>query len=311
VDKMNFVALGELAFEAAELLRDVLNLHWPTIVDLMDVNGPDLVTPTDTISLSLYGDITSTFGFIEASKICGYEEFIVESQYYIETTRYVANRPVRVSDLLYALPDGGSFAACVFRRDLCGVRFICLATKYIAEASRSDAVFQMLGDYIREADIPSGSFKPPARASGMTLLEVRLSRRWLFATYSYMIGGNYQRCALGKYCALPMGVLSRPPRPGTAETDFRRRARQLEVEEGLHFHTQRTIAADSRDKYGRTPLLWAAEDGDEEVVKLLVERKDVAADSKDKHGRMPLLKASEDEHEAVVKLLGSKYPLDH
>jgi hypothetical protein len=38
----------------------------------------------------------------------------------------------------------------------------------------------------------------------------------------------------------------------------------------------------------RTPLSWAAIEGYERVVKLLVERDDVEADSKDKWGRTPL-----------------------
>jgi ankyrin repeat protein len=42
-------------------------------------------------------------------------------------------------------------------------------------------------------------------------------------------------------------------------------------------------------------------------VKLLVAREDVAADSKDKLGRTPLSGAAEGGHEAVVKLLRSKY----
>ena len=38
------------------------------------------------------------------------------------------------------------------------------------------------------------------------------------------------------------------------------------------------------------------------MVKLLVERDDVKADSKDRYGRTPLSWAVEGEHEAVVKL---------
>ena len=41
---------------------------------------------------------------------------------------------------------------------------------------------------------------------------------------------------------------------------------------------------DSKDDLGRTPLSWAAEEGHEAVVKLLVARDDVEADSKDNNG---------------------------
>jgi ankyrin repeat protein len=40
------------------------------------------------------------------------------------------------------------------------------------------------------------------------------------------------------------------------------------------------VAADAKDKHGRTPLSWAAARGHEAVVRLLVERDDVAADAK-------------------------------
>ncbi|KAK0510326.1 hypothetical protein JMJ35_007720 [Cladonia borealis] len=66
------------------------------------------------------------------------------------------------------------------------------------------------------------------------------------------------------------------------------------------------VAADSQDtRYGQTPLSWAAENGREVVVKLLLSY-DVAADSQSKYGRTPLSWAAENGHEAVVKLLLSR-----
>ena len=56
-------------------------------------------------------------------------------------------------------------------------------------------------------------------------------------------------------------------------------------------------------QYSQTPLSWAAEQGHEAVVKLLLETDKVKVDSKDKNGQTPLLRAARRGHEAVVKLL--------
>ena len=70
------------------------------------------------------------------------------------------------------------------------------------------------------------------------------------------------------------------------------------------------VDADSKDEWGRTPLSWAAGDGHGDVVLLLVERDDVDADSKDKGGRTPLSWAAEYGHEAVVRLLVEREDVD-
>jgi hypothetical protein len=76
---------------------------------------------------------------------------------------------------------------------------------------------------------------------------------------------------------------------------------------GLHqiMHSLLTNGAepDSRDSNDRTPLSWAAEQGHEKVVKLLLDRRDVTVDSKDCLGRTPLLWAAKHGQEAVVRLL--------
>ena len=71
-------------------------------------------------------------------------------------------------------------------------------------------------------------------------------------------------------------------------------------------HGESKIEADLKDGYGRTPLSWAASEGHEAVVKLLVERDDVEADSKDNYGRTPLSLAVWKGHEAIAELLRSK-----
>jgi len=66
---------------------------------------------------------------------------------------------------------------------------------------------------------------------------------------------------------------------------------------------RRYVNPNKPDKYGQTPILLAAEDGHEGVVKLLLRRSDVKPDAADGYGRTPLLLASSKGREEVVKLL--------
>jgi len=70
------------------------------------------------------------------------------------------------------------------------------------------------------------------------------------------------------------------------------------LETGAHLEVEDT-------RYGRTPLSWAAENGHEAVVKLLLE-KDANTEAKDTYGRTPLSWIAGNGHEAVVKLLLEK-----
>ena len=58
-----------------------------------------------------------------------------------------------------------------------------------------------------------------------------------------------------------------------------------------------------RDKNSKTPLLWAAENGHEAIVKLLLGTGKVDIEARDNSGQTPLSWAAENGHEAVVKLL--------
>ncbi|KJK74201.1 hypothetical protein H634G_10574 [Metarhizium anisopliae BRIP 53293] len=63
---------------------------------------------------------------------------------------------------------------------------------------------------------------------------------------------------------------------------------------------------DSNDEYGRTPLSWAAENGYEAVVQLLLENGADISSKDDEYGRTPLSWAAENGHKATVTLLVEK-----
>ena len=63
------------------------------------------------------------------------------------------------------------------------------------------------------------------------------------------------------------------------------------------------VNPDKPDINGRSPLCGAAENGHEGVVKILLERDDVNPDKPDFLGRTPLFCAAKNGHEAVVKIL--------
>jgi hypothetical protein len=68
---------------------------------------------------------------------------------------------------------------------------------------------------------------------------------------------------------------------------------------------------DPKDSNGRTPLWWAAKDGHEAVVRLLLVKDGVDPDSKDNiWGQTPLSWAAANGHEAVVRLLVAKGGID-
>ena len=61
------------------------------------------------------------------------------------------------------------------------------------------------------------------------------------------------------------------------------------------------VEVDLKDNYGQTPLSWAAENGQEATVKQLLETGKVDINSKDNRGQTPLLWAAENGQEAIVK----------
>ena len=59
----------------------------------------------------------------------------------------------------------------------------------------------------------------------------------------------------------------------------------------------------TKDSMGDTPLLWAAKEGHEEVVRALLERNDINPNKPGIHGRTPLSWAALHGHEEVVKMI--------
>ena len=69
------------------------------------------------------------------------------------------------------------------------------------------------------------------------------------------------------------------------------------------FFSGRYVNPDSLSSFDQTPLLWAAANGHEGIVKLLLARKDVNPDSSNNSGQTPLSWAAANGHERIVKLL--------
>ncbi|KFY02836.1 hypothetical protein V490_00384, partial [Pseudogymnoascus sp. VKM F-3557] len=95
------------------------------------------------------------------------------------------------------------------------------------------------------------------------------------------------------------------------EDDLRRRSGRSASMNSTFIHMQRHIGNSTSFAFqskshlyeeDRTPLLLAARDGHEAIVKSLLNSDIVNIDSKDSHGRTPLSWAAEDGHEGVVKL---------
>lgn len=63
------------------------------------------------------------------------------------------------------------------------------------------------------------------------------------------------------------------------------------------------VDPDSRDYEGRTPLFWAAENGNEATSRLLLGTGRVRVGTEDSEGHTPLFLATKNGHEAVTQLL--------
>lgn len=75
------------------------------------------------------------------------------------------------------------------------------------------------------------------------------------------------------------------------------------LEDGIRVLLQEGVEPNAKDRFGRTALFWAAEEGHDAVIKLLLDTGKADPDSRDVYGQSPLLCAVSERREAVVKLL--------
>ena len=72
---------------------------------------------------------------------------------------------------------------------------------------------------------------------------------------------------------------------------------------GAMFMSDVSFDCNERDRYDRTPLFWAAEMGQEAVLRLLIDQPDVEKNAKHRSGQTPLSRAADGGHEDVIQLL--------
>ena len=111
--------------------------------------------------------------------------------------------------------------------------------------------------------------------------------------------------AAGNGCEGVVRLFLRPQfvNPGSVGRRWGKAARLVD-----HVFGGRYVNPDSSSKDGRTPLSWAAENGHEGIVKLLLEREDVDPTAPSKTGKTPLMLATEKAHDKVVELLQARNP---
>ena len=120
-----------------------------------------------------------------------------------------------------------------------------------------------------------------------------------FLEYKEGVEASIQALIAGKPPSVYSGYSQRFPKQMTGL----HLAAYFGVQEAANSLLEHIHVLDLRDSYGRTPLSWAAENGHEPVVKLLLD-KGADVESKNEYGGLtPLFWAAENGHEAVVKLL--------
>lgn len=149
-------------------------------------------------------------------------------------------------------------------------------------------------------NLPAWHTSPPPREK-KKLASSRFWSKLLRATVRAMVGFPVP--------AMPLSQKSRrSSRPSAQVYMSLKRSTRVSGGQVLHycftdFEKKDNVEADSKDNDNRTPLSWAAANGYEATVKLLLETGKVEAGSKDNYNWTPISGAAQNGHEAIVKLL--------
>lgn len=74
--------------------------------------------------------------------------------------------------------------------------------------------------------------------------------------------------------------------------------------------SEKPAVVESKDLFGQTPFFWAAQKGREVIVRLFLKRDDININSKNRFDETPILRAIQKQHKIIVELLLGRDDLD-